>query len=81
MLTQGISLCNDDPILAYNFSCYHSLAGDVPAIEYLTERFPLMIASDRSGCESDFPIRFVMTRDLLIDWATCITMNTILHER
>jgi len=60
VLTQGIDLCNDDPILAYNLSCYHSLAGDVPAaIEYLTKAIS---SDDRfrslTSCESDFdPIR------------------------
>lgn len=60
VLTQGIDLCNDDPIIAYNLSCYHSLAGNVPAaIKYLTKA----ISSDErfrslTSCESDFdPIR------------------------
>ena len=56
VLTQGIDLCSNEPILAYNLSCYHSLAGNVPAaIEYLTkaisfdERFRSL-----TSCESDF---------------------------
>ena len=59
-LAQGIDICGDDPILAYNLSCYHSLAGNVPAaIEYLTKA---IISDDRfrslTSCESDFdPIR------------------------
>ena len=60
ILTQGIDICGDDPILAYNLSCYHSLAGNVPAaIEYLTKA---ITSDDRfrslTSCESDFdPIR------------------------
>ena len=60
VLTQGIDICGDDPILAYNLSCYHSLAGNVPAaIEYLTKA---ITSDDRfrslTSCESDFdPIR------------------------
>ncbi len=60
VLTRGIDLCGDDPILAYNLSCYHSLAGNVPAaIEYLTKAIS---SDDRfrslTSCESDFdPIR------------------------
>ena len=60
VLTQGIDVCGNDPILAYNLSCYHSLAGNVPAaIEYLTKAIS---SDDRfrslTNCESDFdPIR------------------------
>ena len=56
VLTRGIDLCSDEPILAYNLSCYHSLAGNVPAaIKYLTKA----ISSDErfrslTSCESDF---------------------------
>ena len=60
VLTQGIDICGDDPILAYNLSCYHSLAGNVPAaIESLTKA---ITSDDRfrslTSGESDFdPIR------------------------
>jgi len=59
-LTRGLSGCPDEPILAYNLSCYHSLAGNVPeAVNYLTRA----IASDDrfrslTTAERDFdPIR------------------------
>jgi hypothetical protein len=60
VLTKGIDICGDDPILAYNLSCYHSLAGNVPAaIESLTKA---ITSDDRfrslTSGESDFdPIR------------------------
>ena len=56
VLTQGIDVCGNEPILAYNLSCYHSLAGNVPAaIEYLTKAIS---SDDRfrslTSRESDF---------------------------
>ncbi len=56
VLADGIHYCENEPALAYNLSCYHSLAGNVhAAIEYLTKA----IASDDrfrslTSCESDF---------------------------
>ena len=56
VLADGINYCDNEPALAYNLSCYHSLAGNVhAAIEYLTKA----IASDDrfrslTSCESDF---------------------------
>lgn len=59
-LTQGVIACPDEPILSYNLSCYHSLAGNVTeAITFLTRA----IASDDrfrdlTTAERDFdPIR------------------------
>jgi Flp pilus assembly protein TadD len=59
-LTRGLAACGDEPVLAYNLSCYHSLAGNVlAAIEFLTKA----IASDDrfralTTVEPDFdPIR------------------------
>lgn len=59
-LTQGVTGCPDEPILAYNLSCYHSLAGNfTEAVTYLTRA----IASDDrfrslTTAERDFdPIR------------------------
>ena len=60
VLTQSIDVCDNEPILAYNLSCYHSLAGNVPAaIKYLTKAIS---SDDRfrslTSRESDFdPIR------------------------
>lgn len=59
-LTQGVIACPDEPILSYNLSCYHSLAGNVTkAVTFLTRA----IASDDrfralTTAERDFdPIR------------------------
>ena len=59
-LTQGVVACADEPILSYNLSCYHSLAGNVTeAVTFLTRA----IASDDrfralTNAERDFdPIR------------------------
>ena len=59
-LTQGVVACPDEPILSYNLSCYHSLAGNVTeAVTFLTRA----IASDDrfralTNAERDFdPIR------------------------
>jgi len=59
-LTRGLDTCENEPVLAYNLSCYHSLAGNViAAIEFLTKA----IASDDrfrslTTVEPDFdPIR------------------------
>lgn len=59
-LTQGVVVCPHEPILSYNLSCYHSLAGNVTeAVTFLTRA----IASDNrfralTDAERDFdPIR------------------------
>lgn len=59
-LTQGVVACPHEPILSYNLSCYHSLAGNVTeAVTFLTRA----IASDDrfralTDAERDFdPIR------------------------
>lgn len=59
-LTQGVIACPEEPILSYNLSCYHSLAGNVTeAVTFLTRA----IASDDrfrslTTAERDFdPIR------------------------
>ena len=56
VLADGMNYCDKEPALAYNLSCYHSLAGNVrTAVEYLTKA----IASDNrfrslTSYESDF---------------------------
>ena len=59
-VTKGLIACPDEPILSYNLSCYHSLAGNVTeAVTFLTRA----IASDDrfrslTTAERDFdPIR------------------------
>jgi tetratricopeptide (TPR) repeat protein len=55
-LTDGLNYCENEPALAYNLSCYHSLAGNIQAaIKYLNKA----IASDDrfrslTSCERDF---------------------------
>ena len=55
-LADGLNYCENEPALAYNLSCYHSLAGNIQAaIKYLNKA----IASDDrfrslTSCERDF---------------------------